>query len=228
MKLRVLVVDDEKMARRRVVRLLESLGGCEVVAECRSGEEALRWLHPEHVDVALLDIDMPDMSGLQTAEVASSRDVPVIFLTAHEEHAVEAFARGAAHYLLKPIDAPRLEAALSRVRRATSPERIALTARDEVFLVEVAEISHALYDGQLVSVFAGGREFLSESSLQDLENKLAGGDFLRVHRRALIHVAFVDRLRSLPSGGYLALMRDGAEVPVSRQSARALRKRFDV
>ncbi len=171
---------------------------------------------------------MPDMNGLQAAEVAASRGVPVVFLTAHEEHAVEAFARGAAHYLLKPVDAIRLESALSRVRRATPPGRIALTSRDEVFLVDPAKISHALYDGQLVSVFAEGREFFSDASLQELEAKLTSDDFLRVHRRALLQLAFVERLRPLPSGGYEAVMRDGAEVPVSRKSARALRKRFDV
>ena len=86
--LRVIVADDEKMARKRVTRLLEQLGNTVLVAECRSGDEVLRHLDPAHVDVALLDVDMPGMNGLETARLAALRGVPVIFLTAHEQHAV--------------------------------------------------------------------------------------------------------------------------------------------
>lgn len=227
--LRVLVADDEKMARRRLRRLLETVGGVTVVAEARSGEEAAQHLDPAEIDVALLDIDMPDVDGLSLAELAGRRSIPVIFVTAHEQHAVKAFAAGAVHYLLKPLELTALDEALERVRAQRRPEppaRLALTVGDEVHLVDTASISHATFDGTLVTVHADEREWLSSDSLQELERKLAGGDFLRVHRRALVHLTHVERLEPLSSGGYTAVMRSGAEVPVSRQVARELRKRL--
>ncbi|MBO6935979.1 MAG: response regulator transcription factor [Deltaproteobacteria bacterium] len=227
--LRVLIADDEKMARKRLRRLLETAGGVTIVSEARSGEEAAAALDPESIDAAILDIDMPDLDGLQLAELAGRRGIPVIFVTAHEQHAVKAFATGATHYLLKPLALPELDAALARVRDRASPrtpERIALTVGDDVHLVPTASISHAVFDGTLVTVHAEGREWLSSDSLQDLERKLAGGDFLRVHRRALVQLAHVERLEPLPSGGYNAVLSSGAEVPVSRQVARELRRRL--
>jgi len=237
--LRVIVADDEKMARKRVTRLLEQLGNTVLVAECRSGEEVLRHLDPAHVDVALLDVDMPGMNGLETARLAGLRGVPVIFLTAHEQHAVEAFQHGAVHYLLKPVDAPRLEQALARLRARTVsgnvtqpdtklPDRVALTVRGDVVLVPPASITHALFDGELVTVFTAAREYITDESLQDLEARVTGEPFMRVHRRALLNLSHVERLRAQPSGGYLAVLSGGAEVPVSRQAARDLRKRLGV
>ncbi len=252
--LRVVVADDEKMARKRVVRLLHALGDVEVVAECRSGEEALRHLHADSVHAALLDVDMPGMNGIETARVAALRHVAVIFLTAHAEHAVAAFEEGAVHYLLKPLDAPRLERALDRLRerlrrsRPNEPEalppshsppvsslggspnpvpgRLPLTVRGDVHLVPIADITHALYDGELVTLYTAGREYISDESLQVLAERLEGEAFVRVHRRALLNLRAVDKLTALPSGGYLAVVRGGAEVPVSRQSARELRKQL--
>lgn len=227
--LRVLVADDEKMARKRLRRLLETAGGVTIVAEARSGEEAAAALDPEALDLAILDIDMPDLDGLALAELAGRRGIPVIFVTAHEQHAVKAFATGAVHYLLKPLALPELDEALTRVRGRVTPKtptRIALTVGDDVHLVDTHAISHAVFDGTLVTVYAEGREWLSSESLQELERTLAGGDFLRVHRRALVQLAHVVRLEPLPSGGYNAVLRSGAEVPVSRQVARELRKRL--
>lgn len=237
--LRVVIADDEKMARKRVTRLLEDLGNTVLVAECRSGDEALRYLDPAQVDVALLDVDMPGMNGIETARLAALRGVPVIFLTAHEQHAVAAFQQGAVHYLLKPVDAWQLEQALARLRvrgvaapptspDAKLPERVALTVRGDVVLLPPASITHALYDGELVTVFTTARSYITDESLQDLEARVHGQPFMRVHRRALLNLSHVERLRALPTGGYLAVLSSGAEVPVSRQSARDLRKRLDV
>jgi two-component system LytT family response regulator len=245
MMLRVLIADDEKMARKRLRRLLEALG-VEVVAECTGGEEVLSRLDSDQVDAAFLDIDMPSVDGLEAGTIAASRGVPVVFVTAHTEHAVGAFAAGAVHYLLKPVSATDLAAAVTRLRDArskSSPSRaddssasaptepapagkLILQAGDDTVFVDIDQISHALYDGHLVTVFAGDDSWLTEMSLQDLETKIGRAEFIRVHRRGLLSLAHVDRLRTLPSGGCLALMRGGGEVPVSRQAARALRKRL--
>ncbi|MEM9071409.1 MAG: LytTR family DNA-binding domain-containing protein [Myxococcota bacterium] len=223
MTLRVVFADDEKMARKRMRRLLGDLP-VTIVGEASSGREVLPFLS-QNVDVAILDIDMPDLDGMEVARVAKAQGVAVIFATAHEQHAVRAFSEGAVHYLLKPVDAPALAAALERVEPAR-PERIAVTVAGEVHLLKTAEVSHALFDGQLVTIVAAGKEWLSERSLQDLERVLTGDEFLRVHRRAILNLDFVEKLRPLPSGGYTAVMLGGGEVPVSRQAGRDLRKRL--
>lgn len=222
--MRILVADDEKMARKRVVRLLDALGGHEIT-ECRDGEEALTALDPARIDVAVLDIDMPGMNGLQTAELAHKRGIPVIFVTAHEQHAVEAFRQHAVHFLLKPIDAPRLAEALERVT-PKQVQRLALRVGDDAVLVDVAAITHALYDGTLVTVHVGNASHLSDGSLQELLDQLGGEPFVRVHRRAIVNLDHVERLQSLSSGGYTAHLHGGGEAPVSRAAARDLRKRF--
>lgn len=238
MTLRVLFADDEAMARKRMRRLLESQPGVEIVAECTSGEDALLSLDAHAVDVALLDVHMGLVSGLEVSELAAELGVEVILTTAHTEHAVEAFEKGAVDYLLKPIDEARLAQALSRAsariepsRPASSPsapttERLAIESHGEVHLLNPEDISHAISDGQLVTLVAGNRELLTERTLSELERRLPS--LLRVHRRALLSLAHVDRLKPQPTGGYLAVMRSGQEVPVSRQEARELRRRLQL
>jgi two-component system LytT family response regulator len=241
--LRVLFADDERMARKRMRRLLEATPDVEIVAECESGEDALRELDRIDVDVALLDIRMGRASGLEVSDVASELGVEVIFTTAHREHAIDAFERGVVDYVLKPIEPARLAASIARarqridalrpaapgVRRPSGPvERIALEIRGEVRLLRTDAISHAVHDGQLVSLWVEGAQVWTERSLSDLEALLPADQFERVHRRALLSLAWVDRLKPLPTGGYIAVTRDGREVPVSRQAARGLRRRLGI
>ncbi len=232
MTLRALIADDEKMARKRLRRLLEALE-VRVVAECVDGHEALQQLDAAEVDVALLDIQMPGLTGLDVSKLAAG-NVPIIFTTAHQEHAVQAFDTGAADYVLKPIDPARLKLALGRVRTLlsdrsgeTTDARLALNVRGQVRLVAVADISHALFDGELVTVWVSGEALLTERSLADLERRLPKS-FVRVHRRALLNLERVERLQPLDSGGYLAITDNGHEVPVSRQSARSLRRQLGI
>lgn len=226
--LRILIADDERMARARLRRLLVALGS-EVVAEAKNGEEALRALDEHDVDVAFFDINMPGLDGLSAGAIAHKRGVPVVFVTAHPQHAVEAFSQNAVHYLLKPVDAAGVSEALERL--APSAEvgageaRLPLTRGRDVFLVEVGRISHASYDGELVTVYAGADSWIVDGSLQELEARIGSEEFMRVHRRVLLNMARVTRLRSLDSGGFRALV-DEHEVDVSRQAARTLRKRL--
>jgi two-component system, LytTR family, response regulator len=238
--LRVLFADDEQVARRRLRRLLEAMDGVEIVAECASGEAALADLDRLDVDVALLDVEMGARSGLSVSEAAAELGVEVIFTTAHPEHAVAAFALGAVDYVLKPVDADRLATAIGRARRrieagqalpsaAKAPlARLPLPVRGEILLVDPAEISHALHDGALVTVFAGESAVLTDLSLQELEQRLSPGRFARVHRRAILNLDRIERLRPVPTGGYLAITARGHEVPVSRQAARDLRRRLGI
>jgi two-component system LytT family response regulator len=237
--LRVLVADDERMARRRLVRELRAMEGVEVVAECASGGEVLSRLEEVDVDVALLDIHMPGMSGLEVSKAAAEWGVEVIFATAHPEHAAEAFDRGVVDYVLKPIEPERLAKAIERARQrlaaptrttttVASVDRLAFTVRGEVRLVAPLDISHAIVEGQLVAVWVGQEKLLTDLSLMELESRLPAGPFERVHRRALVNLDRIARLHPLSTGGYTAITVEGHEVPVSRQSARRLRKRLGI
>lgn len=236
--LRVLICDDELMARRRVSRLLGENPDVESVVECESGEEVLARLAEDEVDVALLDIDMPGLSGLETVMKMPEDRPYVVFLTAHPEHAVEAFDVGAVDYVLKPADGARLAKALDRARRyldhgggdaaplARKLDKLAIATHGGAALVSPSEITHATFDGALVTVHTAARTVLTDDTLQDLESKLPKGPFERVHRRAIVNLDHVDRLESVDSGGYVACLSTGKRVDVSRQSARRLRRRL--
>lgn len=241
--LRVLIADDEMIARRRLGRLLGAMPDVEIAGECQSGEEVLARLEEQDVDVLLLDIQMPGLTGLETKALMADDGPYVVFTTAHPEHALEAFDVGAVDYVLKPIEAGRLGKALDRARgfltakasaeaahAGSSPSdlgRLALSTSKGVRLIDPSAISHAVFDGSLVTVCCGGEEILTELSLQELAGKLPDdGRFDRVHRRALLNLHHVDRLEPLPTGGYVAVTTGGARVDVSRQAARRLRKRL--
>lgn len=239
--LRVLVCDDELIARRRAARLLAEQPGVEVVAECASGGEVLARLAAEDVDLVVLDIHMPGMTGLETA-LQMPEDRPyLIFLTAHPEHAVAAFDVGATDYLVKPVDEVRLKKALDRARRqldaplgrdshdAAAPlPRLAIATRTGVVLLGPDEVTHAVFDGQLVTVHTRDRAILSEATLQELEQRLSAPHFERVHRRAIVNLLHVERLEPVLSGGYVARIAGGKSVDVSRQAARRLRRRLGI
>lgn len=235
--LRVLVADDEAIARKRLVRLLGDMPDVEVVGECADGRQVLAALRDSEPDVVLLDIQMPELSGLDAPKFFPPGGPSVVFCTAHPAHAVSAFDVGAVDYLLKPIDGVRLRKALDRVRDrgggiaganagGAAVDRLALPTRQGIVLVDPREITHAVLSDELVSVYTLEQTYLSALSLQDLEGRLAGGAFVRVHRRALVNLAHVVRLAPNEVGGYIAETAGGHAVEVSRQAARALRRRL--
>ncbi len=239
--LRVLVCDDELMARKRVLRLLGELAEIEATFECESGEQVLGRLREDDVDVAILDVNMPGMNGIDTVLAMPEERPYVIFLTAHPEHAVKAFEVGAVDYVLKPVDDARLSKAIERARTfldhgpsartgesaPQKPAKLAIATHDGVALVSPVDVTHATFDGTLVSVHTSTRTILTDDTLQDLEAKLGpAGSFERVHRRAILNLDHVERLESVDSGGYVACLSTGKRVDVSRQSARKLRRRL--
>lgn len=232
-KLRVLIADDELLARRRLTRLLSAMPDVELAGECASGEEVLARVRAGGVDVLLLDIHMPGLTGLDAMALLPAEGPYVIFCTAHSSHAVEAFDAGAVDYVLKPVEAARLQKALERagarraaVAGADSVQRLAIPMRQGIVLVDPREISHAVLDGELVTVSTAQGDYLTDFTLQELEEKLPPGLLERVHRRALLNLDHVVRLEPLETGGFTARTRRGQAVDVSRQAARALRRRF--
>jgi two-component system LytT family response regulator len=236
--LRVVVCDDELIARKRAARLLAELPGVEVIAECASGDEVLTTLRDDEVDVVVLDIHMPAMTGIETTMKMPEERPYVIFLTAHPEHALAAFDVGATDYLMKPVDGARLQKAIDRARKqldapaARAGEaplaRLAISTKGGVVLLSPDEVTHAVFDGQLVTVHTRDRVVLSDASLQELEDRLPKATFERVHRRAIVNLLQVEQLEPVLSGGYVARLAGGKTADVSRQAARKLRRRLGI
>jgi two-component system LytT family response regulator len=241
--LRVLIADDELVARKRLARLLAAFPEVSVCGEAADGEAVLERVRGGGVDVVLLDIHMPGLSGMDALALLPSGGPHVILVTAHADHAVEAFEHGAVDYVLKPVEASRLQKALERVRarlvpRASEPgrstsateqlarplARLPIPTRQGIVLVDPETISHATLEDELVTIFTSQGDYLTDFTLQELVDRLPTEGFYRVHRRALLNLAQVSRLEPLETGGYLARTTRGHTVEVSRQSARELRR----
>jgi DNA-binding LytR/AlgR family response regulator len=240
--MRVLVVDDEPIARRRLSRMLREIPDVEVAGEAGNGAEALERISALRPDVVLLDIHMPGLDGLTLAR-SSAALPPIVFTTAYDAHAVEAWETCAVDYLLKPIKRDRLERALGRARLARVGEPLAATGSGEDARSQrpTPPIRIVARDGDTTSVFdatticrfyaadkysvfvSGGREHLLEESLSTLEERLAGHGFIRVHRAELVALAHVHALHAERNGGWLEL-RDGQRVRVSRRHLAAARR----
>jgi len=245
MKLRVLIADDEAPARERLRSLLDEIGNLDIVGEASHGEQALKNAVDLSPDVVLLDVRMPGMDGIEAARQLNSLVEPpaVIFTTAYDEYAINAFEAQAVGYLLKPIRKEKLAAALSQAGRLTRPQlqRIAATAdtpprrthiaarhREGLRLIPIEEVMFFFADQKYTTVRHVKGEDLIEDSLRSLEEEF-GAAFVRIHRNALVGVRYLDGIERSPEGQYFVRIR-GAEAPlqVSRRMAGELRDRFRI
>lgn len=228
--LRVALADDEPLARKRLARLLDAMQDVELAGAFESADALLADLAELDVDVLLLDVRMPGLSGLDARSLLPDDGPPVILVSAHPEHALAAFEVGVLDYVPKPVDAARLAKALDRVRAqgaSASVERLALETRDGLLLLDPGEITHVTLANELAHVHTTrGEVLVSERTLGDLEARIPGA--LRVHRTALLLLAHVERLVDNGTGGYEAHVVGGACVTVSRQAARRMRRRWNV
>ena len=241
--LKVLIVDDEQPARERLRRLVEELPGWAVAAECATGVDALPLAGKLRPAVALLDIRMPGMTGIELARHLGTLEQPpaIVFTTAYDEYALEAFESQAVGYLLKPVRRERLEEALKHASRLSAPQllklstpeqplsarqHIAVRARDELKLIPLKDIRYFRADQKYVTVRHTLGEDLIDESLRQLEDEFAS-HFVRIHRSVLVAVAHVAALERTPDGSYeLKLRGVGETLPVSRRQIADLRKRL--
>lgn len=239
--LRVALADDELMARKRLGRLLAALPQVAIVGEFTDGAEVVAAISGGlAADILLLDIQMPNLTGIEALGLIGEHGPVVVFTTAHADQAVAAFDGGAADYLLKPVDPARLVKALDRARDRLSARtlvrgqaavatgaKVPLPTRKGIVLVDPADIAHAVIDGESVVLETRKGRFYADFRLSDLERRLPPS-FVRVHRQAIANLDRVDRLEDVDSGGYIAVFDDGTRVAVSRQVARQLRKGWDL
>ncbi len=219
-EIKVLVVDDEAPARARLCRHLAALPGYRCCGEAENADAALEATARLQPDVILLDIRMPGMDGMQLARAIAARARPpaIIFTTADEARALEAFETRALDYLLKPVRRERLAEALDRVQ-APAPEetrRLSVRMRGEVQLIELGQVRYFRADSKYVVACLGAEEVLLEESLKSLEQEY-GDVFLRVHRNALVARAHVLGLEKTTDGGWILCL---ADVPLGLEVSR--------
>lgn len=240
--MKVVVCDDEPLARERVARMLEGMSGYEVVAQAGNGSECLSALEKQAADVVLLDIRMPEMDGLETAKHISEMESPpaVIFCTAYGEHALDAFKVNAVDYLLKPIRKDNLEKALSQatVLNKAQIQHLQENVPDEsqgrthisakthkgLELIPIEQIAYFMADQKYVTVYWEQGEVLIDETLKDLETEF-NGRFLRIHRNALVAKNRIEALEQASQGHYVVRLQGVEErVTVSRRHVSGLRK----
>jgi len=244
-KLRVLIVDDEPPARERLRSLLEEIGNLDIIGDAANGTQALKLAVDLSPDVVLLDVRMPGMDGIEAARQLNSLVEPpaVIFTTAYDEYAINAFDAQAVGYLLKPIRKEKLAAALNQAGRLTRPQlqriaaateapprrtHIAARNREGLRLIPIEEILFFFADQKYTTVRHLKGEDLIEDSLRSLEEEF-GPAFVRIHRNALVSVRYLERIERNAEGQYFVRVR-GCEGPlqVSRRMAAELRDRFRI
>lgn len=241
--LNVLIVDDELPARERLQRLVGELPGCAVAGVCANGPDALALTAKLDPAVVLLDIRMPGMTGIEVARHLAALEHPpaVVFTTAYDEYALQAFEAQAVGYLLKPVRRERLEEALkhasrlsaSQLHRLAMPaqplavrQHVAVRVRDELKLIPVKSIRYFEADQKYVTVRHTGGEDLLDEPLKQLEEEFAEG-FVRVHRSLLVAVAHVEALERTGEDSYALRLRGEPEpLPVSRRQVADLKRRL--
>jgi len=228
---RVLIADDEPVAREILREHAGSIPSVEIVGEAATGSETLQRILDLHPDLVFLDLEMPELSGLAVVRALQGKRTPIIiFVTAYEQHALEAFEVGALDYLLKPVRRERLEKAVEKARRQLPPARIEslrkIVARrgENLYLLDPAEIIAFQAEGELVHVVTATQRYLCDLSLKALEPKLDRARFRRVHRGTIINTDHIRKISPLSSKRWLLKMSNGFEAIVSKRLASSIRE----
>jgi two-component system, LytTR family, response regulator len=240
-KIRALIVDDEELARDRVASLLAEQPDVEVVGTCVDGPSAVEAIEREHPDLVFLDVQMPGMDGFEVVENLDREHIPaVVFVTAHDAHAIRAFEIHALDFLLKPFDQTRFEKALERARAQLSrdksstldsrlvslleelreerkyPERLIVKSSGRVFFVRAEDVDWVEAAGNYVKIHTKGEAHLLRESMKNMEAKLDPKTFVRIHRSAIVNIDRIKELEPWFHGEYVVILRDGTRLTASR------------
>jgi two-component system LytT family response regulator len=253
--LRVAIADDERPARSFLAAMLRGFDDVKLIGEAANGAEAIELIERERPDLALLDLQMPEIDGLSVVRLLKKSRMPLVaFVTAYDEYAVRAFELNAVDYLLKPVDRVRLREALNRAQErlergdlrmeavsrmdaaaasyeeATRPpilERIPIRQKDEIVIVHVKDIASIVAEGEILRLMTERNETYTLSyRLKDLEARLDPARFVRLGRGTLANVEMMRRVSSMPGGIYVVTMSNGQQLAVSRIQGRILREQL--
>jgi two-component system, LytTR family, response regulator len=241
----VIIVDDEDLARQVIREMLQSHPEVEIAGECANGFEAVRMTGESKPDLLFLDIQMPKLDGFEVLELIGS-EVAIVFVTAHDEHALRAFEVHAVDYLLKPFTAERFDAALERVKQRIGQklpaptdltaatrepgqyaERIVVKDGTRVQIIPIAKLDYAEAQDDYVALASQGKKHLKQQTISSLEAALDPKNFVRIHRSYLVNLERVARLEPYGKDSHLAILNDGARLPVSRAGYARLKAFLD-
>jgi len=253
-KLRIVIADDERPARSFLAALLRDFEEVMLVGEAESGTDAVELIERERPDLALLDLQMPELDGLGVVRLLRKNRMPLIaFVTAYDEYAVKAFELNAIDYLLKPVERSRLretlqraserleqssvlESEIERVRRVAEDyetekrpflERIPIRRKEDIILLPIGQVASITADGELLHITTERHETYTLSyRLKDLEAKLEPTKFVRLGRGTLANIEMIAVVSQMPGGTYTVTLTNGQQLSVSRLQSRLLREQF--
>jgi len=250
---RVLVVDDEPLARKRIRRMLGGEPDMTVIGECADGVSAVSAIHDLSPDVVFLDVQMPEMNGLEVIRAVGSHRLPaLVFVTAYDTYALQAFEAEALDYLLKPFDPMRFRETLQRVRRRLGEpggeeiseqirrlasrfgaeskylHRLVVKTGDRVLLLNVGEVDWLEAAGNYVCVHVGKQSHIVRDSLGNLESRLDPEHFVRIHRSSVVNLDRIRELRPHWHGDYKLILQSGQVLPLSRRYRHALTEKLGI
>jgi two-component system, LytTR family, response regulator len=238
--IRTIIVEDEPLARDRLRTLLEAEDDIEIVAECADGESAVSAITEEEPDLVFLDVNMPELDGFGVLERVGTDAIPaVVFVTAYDHFAVQAFEAHAVDYILKPFDEDRFRTALGRARatlrarasqdidsrlaallgdlhRPRHLERIAVKSGGKIVFIRTEEIDWIGAEGNYARLHTGSRSHLLRETMSTLESRLDPDRFLRIHRSTIVNTESIAELEPLFQGDYVVILRDGTRLTSSR------------
>jgi two-component system LytT family response regulator len=240
-KLTALIVDDEPLARERLMGLLSAEPDIEVLGECRDGEEAVSVIHDRHPDLVLLDVEMPRMNGFQVIDTIGADEMPmVIFVTAYDQHAIRAFEVRALDYLLKPFDRTRFTDALQRARtqietqttgdlgrrlialmkdlkrEPPKTDRLVVKSGGRLFFLRADEVDWIEAAGNYVRLHVGAQAHLLRETMNGIEARLDPERFFRIHRCRIVNVERIQEMQPWLNGEYSVVLRSGVRLTLSR------------
>lgn len=237
MIIRALIVDDEPLARRRLRAFLRPELEVEIAAECGNGAEAVEAIRQQKPQLVFLDVQMPGMDGFEVLRALEPNERPlVVFVTAHDQYAVQAFEERALDYLLKPFAKRRFEDTMARVReRIEQPDtedsrdrlnsllrnmgprtHLVVKTGTHSVLLQVARIDWLEAEGDYVRIHAGRESWLTRQTMNRIEAQLGTPRFVRVHRSTIVNVECIKEIHSMPGGDHTIALRDGTHVTLSR------------
>ncbi len=253
-KLRIIIADDERPARNFLRDILKTFDDVEIVGEAENGAAAIELIKTHRPDLALLDLQMPEITGIEVVKLLPKNSMPLVaFITAYDEYAIQAFEVNAVDYLLKPIEKSRLRVTLDRVRERLEQnnfrdtetkrvrkavevyeqskhefiERIPVKMNDEILLIPVDQIASIIAEGELLHITTARNEkYMINFRLKDIEARLEPSKFIRLSRGAIANVGMFKKVSPMPGGTYHILLKNGQEIPSSRLQSRVLRERL--
>ena len=239
--MRIIIVDDEHLARAVVREYLATHADVEIVAECANGFEAVKAIMELTPDLVLLDIQMPKLNGFEVVELAGNAP-RYVFVTAYDQYALKAFEIHAIDYLLKPFSQSRFDQALAHTRAslgqtqavaalvqdaaARNPqlERILIRDGAAVHVLPISQVVYIEAQDDYIQIYSEGKSYLKSQRLSELESLLDAQQFVRIHRSYIVNIAFISRILQTAKDSHVAVLQDGTKLPISRSGFQRVKR----